>query len=96
MRRVFAQMGNIQEDMLQRLNVSPFDYRLRRIRAFALRLFEKTWVEALNRRIVNNEEESAALYARCLAKALTANRIEVPQNILPENKEIDKFLAAFQ
>ena len=88
LRTVFAQMEKVQGELLLRLNVSPFDYRLRRVREAALTSFEKAWRLAANRGIANNEEEIAALYVHCLAHILTINRIHVPPDLLPVNEGI--------
>ncbi len=88
LRTVFAQMEKVQGELLLRLHISPFDYRLRRVREAALKSFEKAWRLAVNRGIANNEEEIAALYVYCLTHCLTINRIHVPPDLLPLNEGI--------
>jgi hypothetical protein len=88
LRTVFAKMEKAQGELLLHLHVSPFDYRLRRVREATLKSFEKAWRLATHRDIANNEEEIAALYAHCLAHCLTINRIHVPPDLLPVNEGI--------
>jgi hypothetical protein len=92
LRRVFAGVEKLQADFLGRLNVSPFDYRLRRIRETTLKLFEDAGMAAGRRGIVQSEEETAILYIYCLARALTANRIPVADGDLPAHGAIAKFM----
>jgi hypothetical protein len=88
LRQVFARIDALQGELLERLNISPFDYRLSRIRDAALKSFEKAWVLAVNRGIATNEEEIATLYIHCLARMLSANCINVPVDILPAHEKI--------
>ena len=92
LRGVFAEIEKAQADFLHRLPVSPFDYRLRRVREAALTLFERTGLEASRRGIARSEEETAILYIYCLAHILAANRIPVPAEELPGNDKIEKFV----
>lgn len=91
MRRVFAHIEKIQKILLERAGVTRFDERLRRFREMALKLFEKIWGMAMQRGIVENEEDAATLYLHCLSHVLSARGILVPSDVLPEHKEIRKF-----
>lgn len=91
MRRVFAEIERVQKDLLGRLKVSPFDYRLGRVRERALRLFEEGWVRAERSGVLSGDEEVAILYVHCLAHVLAANRIPVAPEELPRNEKIAQF-----
>ena len=91
MRRVFAHMEKAQEALLKKIDMAPFDERLRRFRDMALKLFEKTWTTAMQKGVVESEEDAAVLYLYCLSHAFSTRGIEVPSNALPEHKKIQKF-----
>ena len=91
MRRVFAQVEKAQYILLEKIGVTRFDERLRRSREMALKLFEKIWGMAMQRGIVESEEDAAILYLHCFSHVLSARGIAVPSDALPENKEIQKF-----
>jgi hypothetical protein len=91
MRRVFAQVEKAQYILLEKIGVTRFDERLRRFREMTLELFEKTWGMAMQRGIVESEEDAAILYLHCLSHVLSARGIAVPSGALPENKEIQRF-----
>jgi len=88
LRRVFAQIEMKQDELLQRLGVSPSDYRLRRVREATLMSFEKAWMIAGRRGVAETEDEIADLYILCMAKVLAGNRIVVPDDLLPANRGI--------
>lgn len=91
MRRVFAHIEKAQNNLLEKIGMTRFDERLRRFREMALKLFEKTWGKAMQRGIVENEEDAAILYLYCLSDVLSSRGISVPSNTVPEHKEIQKF-----
>jgi len=78
--------------LLMHLNISLFDKRLRSVREQALELFEKTWSRAVRQGIIGNEREAAPLYIHCLARALSPGGVEVPQDMLPRDEKIIRFL----
>jgi hypothetical protein len=92
MRRVFAHTEKAQNNLLEKIGMDRFDERLRRFREMALKLFEKTWGTAIQRGVVEKEEDAAVLYLYCLSHALSTKGIAVPSNALPEHKEIQKFV----
>ena len=92
MRRVFAHMEKAQNILLEKIGIACLDGRLRRFREMALKLFEKTWGIAMQRGIVESEEDAAVLYLYCFSHALSTRGITVPPDMLPENKEIQKFV----
>jgi hypothetical protein len=92
MRRIFARTELVQQEFFERLDIKPHDERLRRIREVALSLFEKTCVQAANRGIARDEEEIAAIYILCLARACEARGIYVPRELLPAHEKISAFV----
>ena len=92
MRRVFAFMEEAQAQLLRDLNISFFDQRLGRGRQQALELFEKTWPLAIKKGIITSEKDAAPFYLHCLVQALKTVRIEVPNEFLPKDEKIIRFL----
>jgi hypothetical protein len=91
MRRVFAHIEKAQNILLEKIGMARFDEKLRRFREMALKLFEKTWGTAMQRGIVENEEDAAILYLHCLSYVLSTRGIAMPSDALPEHKKIQKF-----
>ena len=92
MRRIFSYMEEVHQELLGHLNVSFFDKRLRKVREKALELFERAWPLAVRQGIIANEKDAAPLYIHCLAKALSSVGIEVPNELLPMDGKIIRFL----
>ncbi len=92
MRRVFSLMEKAQSDLLQGLNLSLFDPRLRGVRSRARDFFEQTWPIALQKEIVSNERGAALLYMHCLVHTLEQNGVKVPDQGWPKDDRIVKFL----
>jgi hypothetical protein len=91
MRSVFVHIEKAQNTLLEKIGMDRFDERLRRFREMALKLFEKTLEIAMQRGIVEKEEDAAILYLYCFSYALSERGVVVPSNALPEHKEIQKF-----
>ena len=92
MRRVFKGMEKAQHDLLKRLDIIPYDLRIRRWRDQALALFEKAWGVANRMGITMDEHTASAVYVHCLAKIMGAERINIPAGILPESKSVEMIL----
>jgi len=92
MRRIFAYMETAQKEFLERLNISSFDARLRRWREEAQVLFERVWPLASRGGVVVSESDTASLYLHCLARALRLSGVEVPNEALPTDEKILRFL----
>jgi hypothetical protein len=92
MRRVFSLLEAAQEELLRRLNISLFDQRLRLSREQALEFFEQAWPLAIKQGIILNEKDTATLYIHCLARALSSAGVEVPNELLPRDEKITRFL----
>ena len=89
MRRVFASMEAVQQQILQAAALSPFDRRLRPWREQALQFFEQAWTRARKSGLARDEDEVAALYAICLAGVLERGRVAVPAEALPRNEALE-------
>ncbi len=92
MRRVFSFMEEAQAQLLRDLNIPFFDRRLGRCRQRALELFEQAWPLAIKKGIITTEKDAAPFYLHCLAQALKLVRIEVPNEFLPMDEKIIRFL----
>lgn len=92
LRQVFALIETAQGEFLRRLNISPFDDRLRRWREAALRLFEKTYTQSVRSDVHADEGGASKIYLHCLAHCLKLNRIEVPDEILPADENISRLV----
>ena len=92
LRRVFSFIGDAQQELLRRLNISLFDQRLRRVRRQALELFERAWPLAVRQGMIMSEKDAAPIYIHCLARALSLVGVEVPGALLPSDEKIIRFL----
>jgi hypothetical protein len=92
MRKVFKGMEKAQHELLKRLDIIPYDLRIRRWRDQALALFEKAWGVANRMGITMDEHTASAVYVHCLAKIMGAERINIPAGILPESKSVEMIL----
>ena len=92
MRRVFASMETVQQQILQAAALSPLDRRLRPWREQALQLFEQAWARAGRRGLARDGDEVAALYALCLAGVLERGRVSVPAGALPRNEALEEIV----
>ncbi len=93
MRRVFARMERLQRDLLDRLNLSPFDERLRRCRELSRNLFEKAWPLAQRKGLTRTEEDAASLYLHCFVMILNWEKIRVPEDVFSGEKKIVQFMS---
>jgi hypothetical protein len=92
LRQVFGHAETAQADFLHRLNISLFDDRLRRWRETSLKLFEKVWMLSSKRGITSEGEQVSKIYLHCLAHFLKLNRIAIPPEVLPVDKNIDNLI----
>jgi len=90
MRKVFKGIEKGQHELLKRLDITPYDLRIRRWREQALALFERAWGVANRMGIAMDEHTASAVYVHCLAKIMGAERINIPAGILPEAKSVGK------
>ena len=92
MRQVFSYMETAQQELLQHLNISLFDQRLRHSREQALELFERAWPLALRKGVMMSEKDAAPLYIHCLVRALGSMGVELSKEFSPEDEKILRFL----
>jgi hypothetical protein len=90
LRRVFKGMEEAQHELLKRLDITPYDRRIRRWREQALALFERAWGAANRMDITMDEHTASLVYVHCLAKIISAERINIPPGILLEVKSIER------
>ena len=89
MRKIFSSMEKAQWDILEKLKISTFDDRLRNIRKTALDLFGKSFPLAISKGMNLDEDASVGLYAFCLVQSLKLAGILIPDNFLPDNKQLE-------
>jgi hypothetical protein len=73
-RRVFAGMEAAQRELLARLNVAPFDPRLRRWREKAFSLFQRAWAMGARKGMRLSEEDLAAVYVQCMVRVISQEK----------------------
>jgi hypothetical protein len=92
MRRVFSKMEAIQEDLLQRSNLSRLDGSLRSLREEARNLFERAWDRASRASSRMEEEELARLYGHCFLRVMRTKGIEVRNGAFEEDQKLMKWV----
>jgi hypothetical protein len=88
MRKVFKAMEKAQRALLSRLDISPYDLRIRKWREQSLALFEETWKVANRNGIIMDEAMASAVYCHCLAKVIDSEGHKVPEDIVPKGKDV--------
>lgn len=86
MRSVFNAMERSMEELMESLEISPYDQRIRRWLEMALPKFEEAWTLANRPNASMHEKTAAAVYAHCLAKVIESAGIRLPEGILPDEK----------
>jgi hypothetical protein len=74
MRGIFKTMEDAVDDLLEQLNISPLDHRVRGWLEQALANYEQAWHEARRAGIGMDETMAAAVYVDCLMKVIGAER----------------------
>jgi len=92
MRRVFKEIEKAQHEFLKQLEIKPHDPRIRGWREQALALFEKAWGIAYRMGITVDEHTASVVYVHCLAKIMGTERIQVPADIMPDAKTVERIL----
>jgi hypothetical protein len=85
-------MEMAQKKILEQLNLSPFDLRLRNVREKARISFDRAWASGLQQGIIEQEEDAVSLYAYCLERSLNSEGIKVPPEALPNDERIAQFV----
>ncbi len=92
MRIVFKGMEKSLDEILDQLDIAPYDQRIRGWLEKALVKFETSWVVANQRGIIMNEKIAPVVYTHCLAKVIGSEGIEIPASILPEEKDTARLI----
>jgi hypothetical protein len=92
MRRVFKEMEESLEDILGKLDISPYDHRIRGWLEKALAKFERARGVANQMGIIMNEQTAPVVYAHCLAKIIASEGIEIREGILPADKVSERLI----
>jgi hypothetical protein len=90
MRGLFSGMEAGQDDLLQRLGISPYDRRLRPCREEARDLFERVLSLSAARGRGQDQEDAARLYVYCLVRALKQNGVPMPTMAVTEDNTFEK------
>lgn len=81
-------MEKAQKELLKQLEISLFDSRLRHIREKAKEFFEKSCFVAARKGLNLDEKTYAGIYTACFTEALGMKGIKVPDDMLPDNKQL--------
>ncbi|OGP55654.1 MAG: hypothetical protein A2Y65_02760 [Deltaproteobacteria bacterium RBG_13_52_11] len=92
MRKVFKAMETAQQELLERLDIQPYDLRIRRWRGKALALFERAWGIANQLGIAMDTATASAVYCSLLARIMGAEGIEVPEGLVPAGEEAARLI----
>jgi hypothetical protein len=92
MRQIYSYMETAQQELLEHLNISLLDRRLRHSREQALELFERSWPLALKKGVMKGEKDAAPLYIHCLVRALSSMGVELPKEFSEADEKIFRFL----
>jgi hypothetical protein len=92
MRRVFKAMERSLDDLLEQLNISPFDHRLRSWLEQALAQYELAWGEASRKGVRMDEKMAPAVYAHCLVRVIGSEEIKIHENPLAIGKDVERLI----
>jgi hypothetical protein len=92
MKGVFKRIEADQKEFLGKLNISCHDLRIRRWREEALGMFERAWGVANRKGILPDDKTASAVYVRCLGKVIGSEGNDIPENLLPMEKEAEVIL----
>jgi hypothetical protein len=92
MRKIFQGMEKSLNEILARLGISSYDLRIRGWLETALTKFERAWGVANQMGIIMDEKKAPLVYAHCIAKVIGSEGIEIPEDILPEEKETGRLI----
>ena len=83
MRKVFKEMEKTRAELLDLLQILPYDPRIRAWSEKSLLLFENTLRNTGQRGLAMDKKMAAALYINCLAGIIRTEGIEIPESFLP-------------
>ena len=92
MRRIFKEMEKSKNEVLERLGISPFDLRIRAWLEKALAAFERSWRFADQMGVAMDDKKAASIYAHCFLKVIGTEGIEIPEGLVPEDRETETLL----
>jgi hypothetical protein len=92
MRRVFKAMEKTLDNLLEQLNISPFDHRLRSWLEQALAKYELAWGEASRKGVRMDEKMAPAVYAHCLVRVIGSEEIKIPESLLAIEKDVERLI----
>jgi hypothetical protein len=92
MRKIFKGMETSLEEILERLDIAPYDQRIRGWLEKALVKFKKSWIVADQMGITMDEKIAPLVYTCCLAKVIGSEGIEIPEGLLPEQKDTERLI----
>jgi len=92
MRRVFKAMEKSLDNLLEQLNISPFDHRLRSWLEQALVQYELAWGEASRKGVRMDEKMAPAVYAHCLVRVIGSEEIKIPESLLAIEKDLERLI----
>ncbi|HOJ43251.1 MAG TPA: hypothetical protein PLW88_00195 [Syntrophorhabdaceae bacterium] len=93
LRQAFSLIEKSQGSFLDKIGISIFDERLRRIRDGALTVFERAWGLAARKRMALDEKDMEHLYMFSLAYVLKRYNITVPDELLPSDDNAKKLVS---
>jgi len=90
MRRIFKAMEKSLDDLLEQLNISPFDHRIKGWLEQALDKYERAWGEASRMGVPMDEKMAPAIYVHCLVKVIGSGGIKIPESLLAIDKDVER------
>ena len=95
MRNLFRDMEQAHKDFLGRMEISPYDIRIRTWREKALIMFERAW-GAINRMGTDVGIDTAAdIYIHFFAKAMSYDGVEISIRTPPLEESIETLIKEF-
>ena len=92
MRRVYKAMEKSLDDLLDQLNISPFDHRIRGWLEQALAKYERAWGEAGRMGVRMDEKRAPAVYGHCLVKIIGSEGIKIPESLLVIENDLERLV----
>ena len=89
MRRIFKEMEKTKNAILARLNIAAADPRIRGWMESALALFERSWAIANQMSVSMDAKRASLIYAHCLSSVIASEGVEIPDGLIPEDKEME-------
>ena len=93
MRRIFKAMEKSLNDLLEQLNISPFDHRIKGWLEQALAKYERAWSEASRMGVLMDEKMAPAVYVHCLVKIIGSEGIKIPEGLLAIEKDVARLIS---